>query len=141
VNLYNKAISNKYFLLAQRTGVIASFYFIYEFANAYVFPIEHPLEFIVVILSIVVYIWFIKLAYWDNNSKITEHPIIGTIYSIVGIPTLMAIIPFLMLIFGWMTPFLYEPRDCRSCNSFDEIIIVFVSPIVSISLIALFIFS
>ena len=128
MNFYNKAIKNKYFLGCQRGGVIGSFAIIYLLLEPYVFPISDIGDLVYPMLGSAAYIWIIKGIFWDNNLRIKEYPIVGTLYTIIGIPITIFICFFFMLTLGFIAIFVRENYE----NTFDNIIINYIAPLVSI---------
>ena len=129
MNFYNKAIENKYLLGCQRGGVIGTFLLAYFLLEPYVFPIIHISELIYPVLGSAAYVWFIKEMMWGNDFTIKkEYPIVGTFYTIIGIPITIFICFSFMLALGFIALFVRENYK----NKFDNIIINYIAPLVSI---------
>ena len=120
-------IDNKYFLGCQRAGVFGSFFIFYYLAESFIFPINEIMGLVLPLIVTALYIWFIKIIFWDNGGKITEHPYISFLYAIVGFPVAIFVSFSLMLGFGWAAPMM---RDDMYLNKFDYFVMTYLAPLV-----------
>ena len=129
MNFYNKSIENKYLLGCQRGGVIGTFFLAYFLLEPYVFPIMHISKLIYPTLGSAAYIWFIKEMMWGNDFTIKEeYSSVGIFYTIIGIPITIFICFFFMMTLGFIALFVRENYE----NTFDNIVINYLAPLVSI---------
>ena len=132
MNFFNKISDNKYFRSTQRSSVIFGSCLIgYFLIEEYVLPIESIENLLIISFLFFLYIIFLKEAWVKNDFLFKKGSFIGIIYTIIGIPIALLLSFVLMVSFGWMTLFVksyYENYD----NLFDRIVVVYISPVVSI---------
>ena len=135
MSLYSKITDNKYFANTQRAGVILGSYTIIKLlVEEYVLPITVFGEVLGISFFLFAYIYLLK-SYWvDNDYVFRRGSYAGIIYTIIGIPFALIVVVFLMICFGWMTIPMKSYQD-RYDNAFDRIMVVYISPIVSILII------
>ena len=131
MSLYSKITDNKYFRNTQKTGVVFGSPMIAYFLIWASLPITNVET--VVGISILLSLWVILLKeYWGNNNlSFRKGSFVGIIYTIIGIPVALLLSLCLMVILGWMTIPVKAYQDHYD-NVFDRIVVVYISPIVSI---------
>ena len=131
MSLYSKITDNKYFEMAQIIGVVVGSPMIAYFLILASLPITKVET--VVGISLLLSLWIILLKeYWgDNNVSFRKGSFAGIIYAIIGIPIALLLAPCIMVGFGWMTIPVKAYQDHYD-NVFDRIVVVYISPIVSI---------
>jgi len=157
-SLYQQISNSKYFVATQRAGVIlGSFFIIKALISLYVLPITSFEETFVVSFLLFFYVYLLK-GYWvegddirdrgrwvlranglkykkpyivENSYRFKNGSFAEIIYTIIGIPFALLIAFFLMFTLGWMTIPMKSYQDNYD-NAFDKIVVVYISPIVSI---------
>lgn len=134
-------IDNKYFVISQRAGVILGSYFIIELlVEEYVLPINSFGSVQGISFFLFAYIYLLK-SYWvDNDYVFRKDSYAGIIYAIIGIPFALTVVVLLMITCGWGTIPMKSYQDYYD-NAFDRIVIVYISPIVSIIALGSFVIS
>jgi hypothetical protein len=132
MSLYSKITDNKYFVISQRAGVMLGSYFIIKLlAEEYVLPITVFGEVLGISFFLFAYIYLLK-SYWaDNDYVFRKGSYAGIIYAIIGIPFALTVVVLLMITCGWATIPMKSYQGYYD-NAFDRIVIVYISPIVSI---------
>ena len=165
VSLYRKITNNKYFKHTQFAGATFGSYYIIKFLiSFYVLPITSFEGLFVMSFLLFAYVYLLK-SYWVDGDDIKEHWVLATdgnkhkiqhtvesnfafkdgsyagiIYAIIGIPFVLILTVFLMATLGWMTILMKSYQE-RYDNTFDKIVVVYISPIVSIFIIGFTIIS
>ena len=131
MSLYSKITDNKYFRDTQRIGVAVGSPMIAYFLISTSLPITEVET--VVGISILLSLWVILLKeYWGNNNLLfRKGSFVGIIYTIIGIPIALLISISLIVFFGWAT-LTVKAYQSDYDNAFDRIVVVYISPIVSI---------
>jgi hypothetical protein len=160
-SLYQQITNSKYFVATQGAGVIfGSFFIITALISLYVLPITSPEETFVVSFLLFFYVYLLK-SYWvegddirdrgrwvlranglkykkpyivENSYRFKNGSFAEIIYTIIGIPFPLLIAFSLMISFGWMTIYMKSYEEHYD-NTFDKVMVVYVSPIVSIIII------
>ncbi len=127
--------NNKYLTNTQRAGVILGSYVIIKLlVEKYMLPITVFEEALGISVLLFVYIYLLK-SYWvDSNYAFREGSYVGMIYTIIGIPFVLIVVAFVMFTMGWLTIPMKSYKDNYD-NNFDRIVVVYISPIVSILMI------
>jgi len=120
-------IDNKYFLGCQRAGVFGSFFIFYYLAESFIFPINEITGLVIPLIAAGLYIWLIKIIFWDRGLKITEYSYIGFLYAIVGFPVAIFVSFALMISFGWAAPMM---RSDMHLNKFDYFVMTYLAPLI-----------
>ena len=131
MSLYSKITDNKYFRDTQRIGVAFGSPMIAYFLISTSLPITEVET--VVVISILLSLWVILLKeYWGNNNLLfRKGSLVGIMYTIIGIPIALLISISLIVFFGWAT-LTVKAYQSDYDNAFDRIVVVYISPIVSI---------
>ena len=131
MSLYSKITDNKYFRDTQLIGVAVGSPMIAYFLISTSLPITEVET--VVVISILLSLWVILLKeYWGNNNLLfRKGSFVGIIYTIIGIPIALLISISLIVCLGWVT-LTVKAYQSDFDNAFDRIVVVYISPIVSI---------
>ena len=131
MSLYSKITDNKYFEGTQFIGVVFGSPMIGYFLIWISLPITNVET--VLVISFLLFLWiFLLKEYWGNNNvSFRKGSFAGIIYAIIGIPIALLLAPCIMVGFGWMTIPMKAYQDHYD-NVFDRIVVVYISPIVSI---------
>ena len=131
MSLSSKITDNKYFRGTQRIGVVFGSPMIAYFLISISLPITEVET--LVGISILLSLWVILLKeYWGkNNLLFRKGSFVGIIYTIIGIPIALLLSISLIVFLGWGT-LTVKAYQSEYDNAFDRIVIVYISPIVSI---------
>ena len=134
MSLYSKITDNKYFRNTQRIGVVFGSPMIAYFLISTSLPITEVET--VVGISILLSLWVILLKeYWGNNNLLfRKGSLVGIMYTIIGIPIALLLSISLIVFIGWAT-LTWKAYQSDYDNAFDRIVVVYISPIVSIPLV------
>ena len=131
MSLYSKITDNKYFRNTQRIGVVFGSPMIAYFLISTSLPITEVET--VVGISILLSLWVILLKeYWGNNNLLfRKGSLVGIMYTIIGIPIALFLSISLIVFIGWAT-LTWKAYQSDYDNAFDRLVVVYISPIVSI---------